>query len=155
MCFCVRACAHVHVCVVSVIIKHPAFPPCAVNGCYINPLSNYYYLVLDCDAIIHFLSITHWHLILYWKATIYDIRIQLNLEFIYINSGIKSGAHTQFIHILFKTSTGKSKNIPFISSFIVSLSLSFDLEIWSRLQRLVGMCKTQDRSPLCSFKYLA
>ena len=31
-------------CVVSVIVKHPALPPCAVGGCSTNPLYYYYSL---------------------------------------------------------------------------------------------------------------
>ena len=39
MCTCVRAC----VCVISVIVKRPVLPPCAVNGRSRNPLYHYYY----------------------------------------------------------------------------------------------------------------
>ena len=40
-CACVRAC--VCVCVGSVNVKHPALPPCAVDGRSRNPLYYYYY----------------------------------------------------------------------------------------------------------------
>ena len=39
---CICVCVCVCVCVVSVIVKHPVLPPCAVDGRSRNPL--YYYL---------------------------------------------------------------------------------------------------------------
>ena len=43
VCVCVRACAHMHVCVVSVIVKRPVLPPSVVDGRSRNPLYYYYY----------------------------------------------------------------------------------------------------------------
>ena len=40
---CVRACMRACVCVGSVNVKHPALPPCAVDGRSRNPLYYYYY----------------------------------------------------------------------------------------------------------------
>ena len=37
-------CVYVCVCVVSVIIKHPVLPPCAVDGHSRNPLFYYYFI---------------------------------------------------------------------------------------------------------------
>ena len=44
VCVCVLACVHVCVCVcvVSVIVKRPVLPPCAVDGRSRNPLYYYY-----------------------------------------------------------------------------------------------------------------